>query len=235
MSVMRMCETDKGTWLLGSHEGDWSYKPLMTRQYILRSADKGKTWTLLPGPRHGGWHAKGFNRMDEGRPIQLADGRVLLMMRTPAGRLFLSWSSDDGLSWTDPAPSPLVHPDAPPMLFHLSDGKTLACFHHNRHHDLDYTGLSGGKEVLMRDRSEIWVSTSSDGGETWSEPRFFLSNAAAPDREQPFYNHQCSYMDMFADGGYLHFFMPHRWQQALHLRLAEKDLARLPTRVELGS
>ncbi|HZG23758.1 MAG TPA: sialidase family protein, partial [Chitinophagaceae bacterium] len=28
MSVMRMTETDKGTWLLGSHEGDWSYKPL---------------------------------------------------------------------------------------------------------------------------------------------------------------------------------------------------------------
>ena len=37
MSVMRMCETDAGTWLLGSHEADWSYKPLMTRQYVLRS------------------------------------------------------------------------------------------------------------------------------------------------------------------------------------------------------
>ncbi len=39
MSVMRMCETDAGTWILGSHEGDWSYKPLSTRQYVLRSSD----------------------------------------------------------------------------------------------------------------------------------------------------------------------------------------------------
>ena len=54
MSVMRMCETDAGTWILGSHEGDWTYKPLITRQYILRSEDQGKTWEVLPNARHGG-------------------------------------------------------------------------------------------------------------------------------------------------------------------------------------
>jgi hypothetical protein len=59
---MRMTETDKGTWLLGTHEADWTYKPLLTRQYILRSDDKGKTWTLLPGKRHAGWFVKGFDR-----------------------------------------------------------------------------------------------------------------------------------------------------------------------------
>ena len=32
MSVMRMCETRQGSWLIGSHEGDRSYRPLMTRQ-----------------------------------------------------------------------------------------------------------------------------------------------------------------------------------------------------------
>lgn len=35
------------------------------------------------------------------------------------------YSDDDGKSWTYPKPTPLVHPDAPPMLFMLSDGKTL--------------------------------------------------------------------------------------------------------------
>ncbi len=54
MSVMRMCETDSGAWLLGSHEGDWSYKPLITQQYVLRSEEQGKTWTVLPNPRHAG-------------------------------------------------------------------------------------------------------------------------------------------------------------------------------------
>ena len=55
---MRMCETDRGTWILGSHEGDWSYKPLITRQYLLRSEDQGESWEVIPGRRHGGgWHA----------------------------------------------------------------------------------------------------------------------------------------------------------------------------------
>ena len=62
------------------------------------------------------------------------------------------------------------------MLFKLSNGD-LAAFHHNRHHDLDYTGLSGDKEALMGDRSEIWVAISKDGGRTWGEPRFVFANA----------------------------------------------------------
>ena len=82
---MRMCETEAGTWLLGSHEGDWSYRPLMTRQYILRSEDQGQSWELLPDGRHGGWHAGGFNRMDELRPIDLGAGEVYAMARTPEG------------------------------------------------------------------------------------------------------------------------------------------------------
>lgn len=233
MSVMRMCETDAGTWLLGSHEGDWSYRPLMTRQYILRSTDQGRTWTVGPHLRHGGWYVPRFNRMDEGRPINLGGGKVLLMTRTPEGHLWLLRSDDDGLTWTDPEPTPLIHPDAPPMLFHLSDGKTLAAFHHNRHHDLDYTGLSGAKPALMKDRSEIWVSLSSDEGYTWSEPRFVFVNALAEYFDSPFRNYQCSYMDLFMDGETLNLFVPHRWRQVLHLQLPEGALERLPTEREI--
>ena len=83
MSVMRMCETEAGTWLLGSHEADRSYRPLITRQYVLRSEDQGESWSLLPEPRHGGWFANCFGRMDEGRPIDLGGGEILLMARTP--------------------------------------------------------------------------------------------------------------------------------------------------------
>jgi hypothetical protein len=233
MSVMRMTETAKGTWLLGSHEGDWSYKPLITCQYILRSDDQGRTWEVVPGARHGGWRLTSHGRMDEGRPIALADGRVLLMFRTPEGHLWQSWSEDDGRSWTDPAPSTLVHPDAPPMLFTLSDGKTLVAFHHNRFHDTNYTGLGGGKLEIMQDRAEIWFSTSANGGETWSEPRFLFTNAAQPDLDTPFRNYQCSYIDAVVRDGVINLFVPHRWQQVLHLRVAENELESMPTREEL--
>lgn len=228
MSVMRMCETHKGTWLLGSHEGDWSYKPLMTRQYILRSDDFGRSWELLPKRRHGGWSVQSHNRMDEGRPIALADGRVLLMIRTPEGHLWQSWSEDDGESWSDPAASPLVHPDAPPMLFHLADGTTLAAFHHNR-----FSGGEIGNPGAMRDRSEIWVSFSEDGGESWSEPRFVFSSATDTQFDSPFYNYQCSYLDMFIDGTTVNLFVPHLWHQALHLQIAESALRGLSTREAL--
>jgi hypothetical protein len=128
-------------------------------------------------------------------------------------------------------PTPLVHPDAPPMLFHLADGKTLAAFHHNRHHDRNYVNL--GDNPGMKDRSEIWVSLSSDGGRSWSVPRFVIANAAAPNLANGWFNWQCSYLDAFTDDGILHLFVPHRWQRCLHLQLPEAELTRLPTAQEL--
>jgi photosystem II stability/assembly factor-like uncharacterized protein len=132
MSVIRMCETDKGTWLLGSHEAIKDPgvlgAPVVTREYILRSEDQGKTWTA-------------------------------------------------------PKPTVLVHPDAPAMLFHLADGKTLVAFHHNVH---------GGGHFNYADRSQIWVSLSTDEGRTWSEPRFVFCNALDETLGHNFRNYQCS-------------------------------------------
>ncbi len=232
MSVMRMTETDAGTWLVGSHLADWSKKPFTTQQYLLRSEDKGKTWTVLPNARPKGWIAEGFNRMDEGRPLNLGGGRVLFMSRTPQGHLFTAWSKDDGKTWTEPAPSTLVHPDAPPMLFPLSDGKTLVAFHHNKVPSTHHGDLSDHAE-LMRMRSEVWVSLSTDEGHTWSEPRFVLANAAAPVHKVSGFNSQCSYIDAFTENGVMHLFMPHRWQQVLHLTIKEDALGKLPTKAQL--
>ena len=233
MSVMRMCETDAGTWLLGSHEADWSYKPLMTRQYILRSEDRGQTWNVAPYKRHGGWCVPQFNRMDEGRPISLGNGHVFLMTRTCEGHLWGLWSEDDGRTWTRPQPTPLVHPDAPPMLFHLTDGKTLVAFHHNRYSDFNYTGLSSEKSEVMKDRSEIWLSTSTAGGHTWSEPRFVFANALSEAFARPFRNFQCSYMDCVVSDGTLNLFVPHRWQRVLHLTIKESRIQNLLTENDL--
>lgn len=234
MSVMRMCETDAGTWLIGAHEADWSYRPVQTRQYVLRSEDQGKTWTVLPYPRHGGWYCRCYNRMDELRPIDLGGGKVLALARTPEGHLWELRSDDDGKNWTEPQPTTLVHPDAPPMLCQLGDGKTLLALHHNRHSDQRYSGLSGSKAEIMRDRSEIWLATSIDDGRTWSEPRFLFANALAETLGSPFRNYQCSYIDVFSEGDVLHLFVPHRWRQVLHLWLKAEDLVNLPTEAALG-
>lgn len=228
MSVMRMTETDSGAWLLGSHEADWSYKPIMTRQYLLRSEDQGRTWELLPGQRHGGWYAKGFNRMDEGRPINLGNGNIFFMTRTATGYLWGSWSEDDGKSWTYPKPTPLVHPDAPPMLFTLSDGKTLIAFHHNRS-KIQTADLAGNRSQHY-DRSEIWFATSGDGGRNWSEPQFVFATALEPFFDNIWRDYNTSYLDAFIDDGVINIFCPHRWERVVFLQIREVDLDKFPTR-----
>jgi len=232
MAVMQMCETSKGTWLLSTYDNNKIKEPQTVTQYILRSTDQGASWRLLPDGRPNGWSEPGLKCLGEGRVISAGD-RILLLCRTPTGRLWALWSGDDGRTWTEPRPTPLVQPDAPPMLCLLSDGMTLCCLHHNRHHKTEYTGLNIFEPLQMKDRSEIWVSLSADFGETWSEPGFLFCNALYPDRKMPFFNHQCSYIDPFSDGGALHLSVPHRWQQALHLSIDESELRNLPKRDEL--
>jgi hypothetical protein len=103
---------------------------------------------------------------------------------------------------------------------------TLAAFHHNRHTGTHFHAL---------DRSELWVSTSTDDGRTWSEPRFVLANAAqkAPNRPDNALGYSVSYVDALQDGSDLHVFISHQFRQLLHVRFAADLLSRLPTRGEL--
>ena len=234
MSVVRMCETESGVWLIGAHAADWSQKPLKTRQYILRSADQGKTWEVLPGARPAGWQAPGFGRMDETSLVSLGGENVLGLCRTPTGYLWKIRSTDGGKSWSGPEPTTLEHPDAPAMVFLLSDGKTIMVLHHNRSSGKELPMAErahlGGNHPAMKDRAQVWVSLSRDGGETWDAPRFLLANALLPAEQArgPFFNYQCSYMDAFVDKGIVHFFMPHRWKRVIHLTMAESELTGLP-------
>lgn len=236
MSVMRMTETDAGTWLLGTHTGrwedgwqqgmdEWSKQKtgkLHTRLYILRSEDQGKTWTLVPGKRPGGWFVPGYSRMEEGRPLGLGGGRVILLARTPEGHLWKSYSRDDGKTWDKFEPTPLVQGDAPPMLFHLSDGKTLIAFHHNKY-DPERPHFNSRWA-----RNELWYALSKDDGVTWSEPRFVLADATDGVRRQ------VSYADLVVEkNGNLHLFLSPNWENSLHIAFKESDLAKMPTVAEI--
>jgi hypothetical protein len=171
--------------------------------------------------------------MDELRPISLSGPKVLMLARTPEGHLWELRSEDDGETWSAPARTTIVQPDAPPMVFKLSGNKTLICLHHNRYHGQRYNGLSA-KDPAMADRSEVWFSTSTDDGRTWSEPRFIFANALEPSLGTPFRDYNCSYIDMVEENGEVHLFVPHRWERVLHLRFREVDLKTFPTASEIG-
>ena len=224
MWCINMTETEDGAWLLAPHLG--GYHPVLSSTlYALRSQDRGKTWTLLPGPRPEGWQWLPAHRMDEGRPLTLGGGRVVLFSRTEEGHIWQFRSEDDGRTWSKAFPTPLVHPDAPPMIEKLSDRKTIIALHHNR---------SAGGGFNRDDRSEVWISLSHDDGFTWTEPRFFMSTATTITRLLFGQEQYCiTYCDVLADDGMLNIFLPHLWRQVLQVRLPESDLTRLPTKHDL--
>jgi hypothetical protein len=228
MSAMRMCETASGAWLIGSHAGEWTDGEVVTEQYLLRSDDRGLTWTVLPNPQPHGWQIPGCARMEEGRPIHLGGDHVLLMVRTPEGRLWELRSNDAGRSWSKPAPTTLSHPDAPPMLFHLADRKTLICFHHN---------IRQSGSMTHNARAELWCSLSHDDGLTWTPPRFVVANAAVPARLSGWggSSPMVSYADLLVDGNDLHLFIDHQVRQVLHLRFRRDQIESFPLAEDISA
>ena len=231
---MQMCRTDAGTWLIGTYVAIFGPKTNMgagriDRQFLLRSADEGETWTLLPDKRPTGWFAPGRNVMIEAKPVPLGGKRVLLAARAPGGHVWELRSDDDGKTWSPPKQMPLVHPDAPPMIFRLPDapgGKVrLIALHHNRYDPAK-------PQHDHSQRGELWVSTSDDEGATWADPRLLLIDAAAPAGGLgP--NREVSYADLLVEGDTIHVFSDHQNRAVLHVRLKLADLAKLPTKAQL--
>ena len=57
------------------------------------------------------------------------------------------------------------------------------------------TGLHG-KMDGMKDRSDIWVAMSDDGGRNWTVPRLLFANATKPNpQKNGWFNHNDSYLD----------------------------------------
>jgi hypothetical protein len=233
MFVMRMCESGRGSWFLAPHEAKWHHQGVDSFLYLVRSDDRGESWVVAPGPRPRCWTELKYRRLEEGRPINYGDAGVFVLIRTATGFLWSMRSEDDGKTWSDPEPTPLVHPSAPPMIFHLSDGQTLAAFHHNR-----YAGVLREEHQLVgnvgQDRSEIWVSKSRDGGRTWSEPRFVFANAAeAGNEQQSAWAWSVSYLDAQFEKGLATIFCAHQHKRLHVLQFQESLLDSLPTRAEL--
>ncbi len=229
MSAMRCCECADGSWLLGTHCAtmvDNRYGSC--RQYLLRSTDRGESWLLLPEDSPAGWSIPG-GRLHEGRPLDLADGEVLMLIRSSTGHLWQSRSFDCGATWSPPAETRLRHLEAPPMLFRLADG-TLLLFLHNR------ASFDGARHEFAHEiRSELYVCRSTDRGHSWSEPVFVIAEAGYP----PVLNGwggttpMVSYADLVEADGLLHLFIDHEMRQVLYLSFPAKALDELKHADEL--
>ena len=79
MSCVRMCETNPGTWLIGSHDGVWTVPPTppSCRHAAIRPAQRRPRQVVdaLAWARPNGWFVKEFDRMDEGTVLAFPAAR----------------------------------------------------------------------------------------------------------------------------------------------------------------
>jgi len=121
-------------------------RPSTWRIHFERSADAGRTWTAMAPPA-----------FDEGREIHAiqpsilihSDGRLQAVGRTRSRRIFETWSSDRGKTWTPMTLTVLPNPNSGIDAVTLGDGRHLIVYNHT-----------------TEGRSPLNVALSRDGA-TW--------------------------------------------------------------------
>jgi len=123
---------------------------------LVYSDDAGDTWTLSPSklkvPTPDIVSAYGAV---EPVVVQLAGGRVWMLVRTQQGRFYESFS-DDGAEWTPARPSAIESSDSPAGLVRVPDGRLVLLWNNCQR----YPYAHGGRQVLH-------AAVSSDEGRTW--------------------------------------------------------------------
>lgn len=113
--------------LLSGSSTETPESPSRWRVHFERSTDSGKTWTVIHPPA-----APDGSDIDAIQPsILIHDGgRLQAVGRTRAQRVFETWSSDVGRTWTPLALTTLPNPNAGTDAITLKDGRHLIVYNH---------------------------------------------------------------------------------------------------------
>jgi len=126
---------------------------------VLYSDDDGLTWHESADRVH-----LPMRGVMEPHVEQTRDGRVLMVMRSQLGALFLSESGDDGVTWSKPQTSGLRSPEACPELCRIPGTGDLLMIWNNSPYDPAYASHYGK-------RSPLTAAVSDDEGRTWKHVR----------------------------------------------------------------
>lgn len=135
------------------------FDPRLSAVYVCFSDDDGRTWQrnedgelliLLD------WNAT-FSYVNEPSVTEVEPGRLLMIMRTGLGRLFQSWSDDNGTTWTRPQPTSLAASPAPAQIRRLPTGHLLCVWNQE----------SADEVKQGYNRTRISAAVSRNGGSVW--------------------------------------------------------------------
>jgi hypothetical protein len=149
-----------GYWRAGVQRGPPTGGHYVTTVY---SDDGGDTWTQSPAkltaPCYENYNGGNYGAC-EPCVLQLADGRVWMLIRTQTGVLYESFSPD-GAEWSEAKPTRFHTSNSPAALVRLPDGR-IVLFWNN----CENTSRVEGKEVYTN-RDALHAAISSDEGKTW--------------------------------------------------------------------
>lgn len=114
-------------------------------QGVAISTDRGRTWKL-----HGAVAAPAWAL--ENMIVELKDKRLWMLVRTGAGYLWESYSSDRGRTWSEGRKSAIANPGSRFYIGRLRSGALLLVNHYK-----------------FRGRSHLTAQVSRDEGKTWGE------------------------------------------------------------------
>ena len=87
--------------------------------------------------------------------VELADGRLLCLLRTTMGRVYRAFSEDQGVHWTEPEPTELRAPDAPSLVKRIPTTGDLLLLWNNVESRSNWP------------RTPLTAAVSRDEGDTW--------------------------------------------------------------------
>ncbi len=137
------------------------------------SKDNGVSWSksnVINTPPHqiGGFH-KGL-RWNHGAVeptvVELADGRIWMIMRTSLDHHYQSFSEDQGMTWSEPTPSPFYGTITMPTFQRLGDGRLMFLWS-NTTSLPEVESATGRGEDVFTNRSATHIAISEDDGKTW--------------------------------------------------------------------
>ena len=164
---------------VGSH----GYEHFFTYCWTYHSDDEGQTWHTNDGKGMWGFGGELFVTLDysggghwrANEPVvaEVSPDHLLMLLRTPLGRLFQSWSEDNGTSWSCPEPTALASALAPASLERIPGTDDLLVIWNQSSADEIERGLQ---------RHRLSTAVSKDGGATWLRGRNIFSVYGEDDR-----------------------------------------------------
>lgn len=139
--------------------------PPIGNNYVtcLYSDDEGRTWKQSPAklatPCEEDYNGENTGAV-EPCVIELADGRVWMLIRTQTGRLYESFSAD-GVQWSEASPTQFYSSDAPAALVRVPDGRIVVFWNNCQN-----TSRIEGRGVYTN-RDALHAAVSRDEGKTW--------------------------------------------------------------------